>query len=160
MGPRVLVVSASTDIARPIPVVRLHFGDVEHHVANAVHPDVEFMPLPAPDGERRFRKTVRVLGVRVDDEVVLRRQPDGSITEDTIAGPNKGMRLVSSFRAEGPERTVTTLTVELPLRGLRRLFVPWLRRLLARRLSKGLEEDRRDLEGGRYHPGEAGSHRR
>ena len=117
---------------------------------NPVHPDVEFTLLRDVEGECRFRKTIRILGLPIVDEVVLRRQPDGSITEDSVAGPSTGMRLVSSFRVDGPERTATTLTVEMPVRGLKRLAVPWLRLLIARRLTRALDEDRRDLEGGRY----------
>src|SRR5262245_25037982 len=150
MSDQVLVVSASTHIARPIDVVRRHFTDVEHHIRNRVHPEVEFTPLRDSEGECRFRKTVRILGIPVADEVVLRRQPDGSITEDSVAGPSIGMRLVSTFRAAGPECTATTLTAQMPLRGLKRLAAPWLRLLVARRLSGALEEDRRDLEGGGY----------
>ena len=150
MSKQALVVSASTDIARPIDVVRRHFSDVEHHMRNRVHPDVAFTPLADSADQLRFRKTIRVLGIPVVDEVVLRRQPDGSITEDSVAGPSTGMRLVSRFRAAGPDLTATTLTVEMPVRGLQRLAAPLLRRLVLRRLTKALDEDRRDLEGGRY----------
>jgi len=150
MNKQVLVVSASTDIARPIDVVRRHFSDVDHHTKNPVHPDVEFTPLVDRGDERRFRKTIRILRIPIVDEVVLRRQADGSITEDSVAGPSTGMRLVSRFRADGPDLTATTLTVEMPVRGLRRLAAPLLRRLVLRRLTKALDEDRRDLEGGRY----------
>ncbi len=152
MSDQVLVVNVSTHIARSVEVVRRHFSDVEHHRKNRVHPDVEFTPLPDSQGECRFRKTIRILGIPIVDEVVLKRQPDGSITEDSVAGPSTGMRLVTSFRADGPERTATTLTVQMPVRGLKRLAAPWLRPLIARRLTRALEEDRRDLEGGRYHP--------
>src|SRR6185312_5846244 len=113
MRDQVLVVSASTHIGRAIDVVRRHFSDVEHHMRHPVHPGVEFTPLSDPNGECRFRKTIRILGIPIVDEVVLRRQRDGSITEDSVAGPNTGMRLISSFRAEGPQRTATTLTVEM-----------------------------------------------
>jgi hypothetical protein len=150
MSDQVLVISASTHIARAIDVVRRHFSDVEHHVRNRVHPNVEFTPLRNSEDECRFRKTIRILGIPIVDEVVLKRQPDGSTTEDSVAGPSTGMRLVSSFSAAGPARTATTLTVQMPMRGSKRLAAPWLRLLIARRLSKALEEDRRDLEGGRY----------
>jgi hypothetical protein len=60
------------------------------------------------------------------------------------------MRLVSRFRADGPDLTATTLTVEMPVPGFRRLAAPLLRQLIGRRLLKALDEDRRDLEGGRY----------
>ena len=150
MRNQVLVVSASTHIARPIDVVRRHFSDVDHDVRSRVRPGVEFTPLADSGNERRFRKTIRILGIPVVDEVVLRRQPDGSITEDSVAGPSTGMRLVSRFRADGPELTVTTLTVQMPVRGLKQLALPLLRRLILRRLTKALDEVRCDLEGGRY----------
>ncbi len=150
MSDRVLVVSASTHIARAIDVVRRHFSDVEHHVRNRVHPGVVFTPLPDSEGECRFRKTIRILGVPIVDEVVLKRQPDGSITEDSVAGPSTGMRLVSSFHADGPQRTATTLTVHMPVRGSKWLAVQWLRLLIARRLARACDEVLRDLEGGRY----------
>jgi hypothetical protein len=150
MSAHVLVISASAHIARAIDVVRRHFSDVERHMRNRVHPDVEFTPLPGSEGECRLRKTIRILGLPIVDEVVLKRQPDGSITEDSVAGPSTGMRLVSSFRAEGPERTATTLTVQMPVRGLTWLAAPWLRSLIARRLTRALDEDRRDLESGKY----------
>lgn len=150
MSDQVIVVSASTHIARAIDVVRRHFSDVEHHMRNRVHPDVEFTPLRDSEGECRFRKTIRILGIPIVDEVVLKRQPDGSITEDFVAGPSRDMRLVSSFRADGPQRTATTLTVQMPVRGMKWLAAPWLRLLIARRLTRALDEDRRDLEGGSY----------
>ena len=150
MGDQVLVVSVSTHIARAIDVVRRHFSDVDHHMRNRVHPAVEFTPLPDAEGECRFRKTLRILGIPIVDEVVLKQQPDGSITEDSVAGPSTGMRLVSSLRAEGPQQTATTLTVQMPVRGLKWLVAPWLRVLIARRLTSALDEDRCDLESGRY----------
>ena len=150
MRNQVLVLSASVHIARQIDVVRRHFSDVDHHTRNPVHPDVVFTPLADSGHERRFRKTIRILGIPVVDEVVLRRQADGSITEDSVAGPSTGLRLVSRFRAAGPDLTATTLTVEMPVRGLKRLAAPLLRRFVLRRLTKALDEDRRDLESGRY----------
>ena len=150
MRNHLLVLSASGHIARPIDVVRRHFSDVDHHARNPVHPGVAFTPLADSGHERRFRKTIRILGIPVVDEVVLRRRADGSITEDSVAGPSTGMRLVSRFRADGPEITATTLTVEMPVRGLKRLAAPLLKRFVLRRLTKALDEDRRDLESGRY----------
>jgi hypothetical protein len=150
MRTHVVIVSASTHIARPIDVVRRHFTDVDHHVRHRVHPDVAFTPLADSGDECRFRKTIRILGIPVIDEVVLRRQADGSITEDSVAGPSTGMRLVSRFRADGPDLTATTLTVEMPLPGFKRLVAPLLRRLVLRRLIRALDEDRRDLERGQY----------
>src|SRR5262249_1951759 len=150
MSDQVLVVSASARIARAIDVVRRHFSDVDHHMTNRVHPRVEFTPVSNSGGECRFRKTIRILAIPIVDEVVLKRQPDGSIREDSVAGPNTGMRLVSSFRADGPQCTVTTLTVHLPMRGWKWLTAPSLRFFIARRLTKALDEDRRDLESGTY----------
>jgi hypothetical protein len=62
------------------------------------------------------------------------------------------MRLTSRFHSDEAERTTITATVELPVRGVRALVAPLLRRLILRRLTRALEEDRRDLESGRYPP--------
>ena len=150
MSRRTLVVTATTRIARPLEIVARHFGDVDHHARNRVHRGVEFLPLADSGDERRFRKTVRLLGIPIADEVVLRRLPDGSVREDSVAGPGAGTRFVSSFRADGPALTSTTLTVEIPVPGLKRLAVPLLRRWARRQLVRALDEDRRDLEDGRY----------
>jgi hypothetical protein len=150
MSRRILVVSASTQIARPVDVVGRHFSDVDHHARNRVHRGVEFLPLADSGNERRFRKTVRLLGIPIADEVVLKRLPDGSVVEDSIAGPGAGTRLVSRFRADGPALTSTTVTVEIPVPGVKRLAVPLLRRWAHRQLVRALDEDRRDLEDGRY----------
>ena len=150
MDKPLLEVSVSMRIGRPIDVVRRHFMDVDHHVKHLVHPGVEFTPVAQSEDECRFRKTIRIAGLPVADEVVLRRQPDGSVTEDSIAGPSKGMRLTSRFREDEPDQTLTTLTVEMPVPGVKRLLAPLLRRMVLRRLTTALDEDRRDLENGRY----------
>lgn len=145
-----LVVSVSGCIARSVDVVRRHFADVQHHIRCRVHPDVEFTLLEESDSQCRFRKSIRIFGVPIVDEVLLRREPDGSIREDSVAGSNVGMRLVSSFQAKGPQATATTLTLQMPLNGLMRIAAPVVRRVLTRRLAKAFDEDRRDLESGRY----------
>ena len=150
MSEQILRISASTQIARTIDVVRRHFSDVRHHAINHVHAGVDFTPLADSNDDQRFRKTIRILGVPVVDEVVLRRQPDGSITEDTVAGPSVGMRFTNRFESVGPARTAVTSTVELPVSGAKRLVTPLLRRMILQRLTKALEEDRQDLESGRY----------
>ncbi len=148
----VLTVSASIRIARPIDVVRSHFGDVDHHAKNPVHRGVEFTLLATAGTRSRFRKRVHILGIPLVDEVILSRQPDGTITEEFVSGSNAGGNFTSRFRAEGSEATNVEATVELPLRGLRRLAAPLIRLLVRRQLGRALGEDRRDLEEGGYQP--------
>ena len=138
MKGKVLTVSGTVRIARPFEIVRRHFSDVEHHARNRVHSGVEFSPMAASGDECRYRRRIRVLGIPIVDEVVLRRAADGSITEDFVAGGSAGMKLVSRFQADGPEATTAMVTVELPLHGLRRLAAPFLRLIALRRLAKGL----------------------
>jgi polyketide cyclase/dehydrase/lipid transport protein len=146
----VLVIHASARIARPIEVVRRHFMDVEHHRANGIHPAIEFTLLPSAGSpnEVRHRRKTHMMGVPLVDEVVSRRQPDGSVIESFVAGDSAGTKV--TFRFEGSDETEVTMTVELPLAGIRRLAAPIVRRLTQRRMIKALDEDRRDLEEGEY----------
>jgi hypothetical protein len=119
----VLRVRESIRIGRPIDVVRRQFGDVRHHEMRQVA------------------------------EVVLERHADGSQTNHFVSGSNAGMRVIHQFQDDGPDATVAEVTIEMPMRGLRRLLAPIVRRVLRSRLMTGLEEDRRDLEQHGYPAG-------
>lgn len=146
MLPRLLTVTGTVRIAWPIDVVRRQFGDVRHHAARQVHRGVTFTVLSDSEGECRYRHEVRVAGLRQAAEVVLTRAADGSQTNLFITGSNAGMTIVHRFARDGEEATFATVTIELPLRGARRLLAPLVRRVLRRDLSRGLEEDRLDIE--------------
>jgi hypothetical protein len=146
MAEAVLRVTRSVRIARPIEIVRRQFGDVHHHETRRVHRDVRFTVLADSAGECRYAHEVRVAGLRQSAEVIMKREADGSQTNHFVSGSNVGMKVIHRFRPAGAETTVAEVTVELPLRGLRRLLAPLVRRAVRRSLATGLEEDRRDLE--------------
>ena len=143
MPQSVLRIRESTRIRRPIDVVRQH---VRHHEARRPHHGVGFTLLADSGNECRYRHEVWVAGLRQVAEVVLTRHPDGSQTNLFMSGSNAGMVVIHRFQADGPDATVAEVTIEMPMRGLRRLLAPLARRFLQSRLLTGLDEDRRDLE--------------
>ncbi|HJQ85119.1 MAG TPA: hypothetical protein VKA21_13630 [Candidatus Binatia bacterium] len=146
MSEFLLRVQESIRIGRPIDVVRRQFGDVRHHEIRRPHRGVQFTLLTDSGNECRYRHEVRVVGLRQVAEVVLRRDADGSQTNHFVSGPNAGMRVIHRFQADGPDATVAEVTIEMPMRGVRRLLAPVVRRFLHASLVTGLEEDRRDIE--------------
>jgi hypothetical protein len=148
----VVTVRDSIRIARPLDVVRQQFGDVRHHVSRAVHPDVKFTVLSESGNECRYRHEVRVAGVCQVAEVILKREADGSQTNYFVSGNNVGMKVIHTFQPDGTDATIAGVTVQLPLRGLRKVLAPLVHLAVRRKLEKGLQEDRRDLEE-RGYPG-------
>jgi hypothetical protein len=143
-------VEVQQTIRRPVAVVSRQFGDIEHHARNRVHPDVSFTVLAEEGDTCRFRQEVRIVGMLQSDEVVQRRNPDGSLSADVVAGANKGMRIVQAFAPVGTDATRVTFRAEAPATGLKRLLKPLFERAIRKAVEKGLEEDRRDLEEGGY----------
>lgn len=117
----VVTVRDSIRIARPLDVVRQQFGDVRHHASRAVHPDVKFTVLSESGNECRYRHEVRVAGVCQVAEVILKREADGSQTNHFVSGHNVGMKVIHTFQPDGPDATIAGVTVQLPLRGLRKV---------------------------------------
>jgi hypothetical protein len=140
----------SIRIGRPIDLVRRQFGDVRHHAERGVHRGVLFTVLSESVDQCRYRHETRVAGMRQIGEVVLTRQADGSQTNLFTSGSNTGMKITHDFRPDGSDATIATVTIELPVRGARRLLAPLIRLVVGRDLARGLEEDRLDLEEGGY----------
>ena len=100
----------------------------------------------------RVRQKLKVLGLTKVDELVLSRGADGSIVQDFMAGDFAGGRLTIRLTADGDGATALHADFDFPLRGLNRLLAPIILRTVKKLTAQALEEDRADLEEGRYQP--------
>lgn len=133
-------------IARPLEVVQSQFVDMRHHAATRVHADLEVSNVrPLADGHLVTGRR-KVFGLQQEDEIEVRRRPDGGSTLRSVSGSNAGLLITQTFAAEGMNATRVRTKVEMPVNGLLRLLAPLLRLGLKRDLDIALEEDRRDLE--------------
>lgn len=144
---RVIRITSSGSIKRPLEEVRQQFADMAYHAAAGVHTGVRFT-IVAQD-ERRYRQEVTLLGLRQADDLLNTWLPDGSLQSEAVAGTNKGLRVFYRF-AGSANRAVVWVTFEIPARGVKRLIAPLFRLVAQRALRKAFEEDRRDLESGAY----------
>jgi len=139
-------------IERPISVVQSHFVDFEHHVRQKVHPGLALRILSQERGEQRIEQTVKMLGLTLKDELVVRQLPDGSVLETVVAGTNLGGSIHIGFREDGTNATFVYLTVRVPAEGWKARVAPLLKVGLLLAANQTLAEDRRDLEAGNYYP--------
>jgi hypothetical protein len=148
-----IIVRGEKLISRPIGVVQSQFVDMAHHERARVHSALEVSNArPLPTGYL-FTGRRRVFGALQEDENEVVRHPDGNSTLRSLSGANAGLTIKQTFEAQGPERTLVRVEVNLPVRGLFRLLSPLLRIGIQRDLAVALEEDRIDLEERRYGQG-------
>jgi len=141
-----LIVDYEGRIARPPAEVGAQFGDMRHHATNAVHKGIDFA-IHSDDGTTcRFRQSVRLLGMRQVDEVVLVRNADGSLTSDVVSGTNVGTRFIQRFVDDGKGGTVVHFRADLPVSGIKKLLKPLFRRAVYSTIDKAFGEDIVDLE--------------
>ena len=86
------------------------------------------------------------MGMLQSDEIVQRRNADGSLSSEVVAGANHGTRIDQRFAAVGPDSTLVTFHAEAPANGIKRLLKPLFEIAIRKAVKKGLEEDRVDLE--------------
>lgn len=141
-----IIVSAEKRIARPVSVVQAQFTDMQHHAHTRVHAALEVSNVRPAEGGCRFTGRRRILGALQEDEIEVRRLPDGSSTLRSLAGSNAGLLITQTFEAADADHTRVRTQVEMPLRGVMRLLAPLVRLGLRRDLEIALEEDRIDLE--------------
>jgi hypothetical protein len=139
-------VEVKRTIKRPIGVVSRQFGDIAHHARDRVHPDIAFTVLSENGPECRFRQQVKLAGMLQTDEVVQRRNADGSLTAEVVDGANRGMRIYQTFVPVGADATMVTFRAEAPATGFKRLLAPLFEIAIRKAVEKGFEEDRVDLE--------------
>lgn len=137
-------------IGAPLEAVRAQFADLDHHIAQQVHPKLRFEVLERRPGGARFVQEVRLLGIRQRDVFERRIAADGSIEDRSVAGFNRGGTLQFRFTpevAEGRAGTQVEIVVRLPLPPL---VGPLLRPLLEAQIRKEVQaaalEDRADIE--------------
>jgi hypothetical protein len=141
-----IIVRGEKLISRPIAVVQSQFTDMAHHERTGVHSELGVSNVrPSADG-CRFTGHRRVMGKMRESENELQRHPDGSSTLRSVAGPNRGLTIKQTFEAQGPDRTLVRVEVNLPVKGLLRLLSPLVRSKLRKDVAMALEEDRADLE--------------
>jgi hypothetical protein len=80
------------------------------------------------------------------DEVVQRRNTDGSLSSEIVAGANRGTRIEQRFAAVGADSTLVRFGAEAPANGIKRLLKPLFEIAIRKAVKKGLDEDRVDLE--------------
>lgn len=99
------------------------------------------------DGDAcRFRRQVRLVGMLQTDEIVQRRNADGSLSSEVVDGADKGLRIHQAFVPVGADSTLVTFHAEMPAVGIKRLLKPLFAMAIRRAVTKGLEEDRADPE--------------
>src|SRR3954466_15825247 len=148
-------VTASLRIERPAGVVGQQYRDIEHHIRNNVHPDIQYAWEPAPDGQRKIRTTFHVLGLPQYDVSELEDGTDGSFVIRCVEGTNAGMVLVHRFVPLGPNATQVELVADVPATLARKLLGPLFVAGARQVMRKALAEDKRDLEQGAYTGGKA-----
>ena len=142
-------VSVAAHINAPVERVRRQFADLDHHIACNVHPKLTFRKLYQTADKARFEQTVRLLGMRQRDLFDRTIHADGSMTDLSIDGANKGGSL--RFRFE-PKAGGTDVSVEvrLPVPRLLGFLRPVMERQVRKEVLAAVAEDQRDLENGAY----------
>lgn len=137
-------------IAAPPDLVRAQFADLQHHIDAAVHPKLSFRPLPPHEGNPRYEQVLRLLGLAQRDVFERRFDADGTMTDTSVEGFNRGGSLQARFRPvfrNGRPGTGVAVTVRLPLPPLvGPLLRPLLEAQVRRELRAALAEDKYDLE--------------
>ena len=136
-------------IAAPVHTVRSQFADLQHHIDTNVHPKLRFELLSQGRQRARFVQEVRLLGIRQRDVFEREIAADGSMTDTSIEGFNKGGSLRFRFDAEsrqGRDGTRVQIDIRLPTPPLLGLLRPLLESQIRRELRAAVAEDRHDLE--------------
>lgn len=142
-------------IAAPTETVQSQFADLRHHIDANVHPKLRFQLLSQGPRSARYAQEVRLLGLRQRDVFEREIAPDGSITDTSVEGFNKGGSMMFRFtpeRRDGRSGTRIEACIRLPLPGP----LAWLRSLLEaqvrREVRAAFAEDRLDIEVRGYKP--------
>ncbi len=148
--PEMMIVDREIVIGCPGDLVTRQFGDVAHHQRTGVHRGVQFEVLEDDGQTCRYRQISRVGPLRIVQELVLDRQPDGTLVNSVTAGQFAGGSITFRVAAVDASTSRVAVRLEAPLRGVSRLASPFLRRVVRRSLGAALAEDKHDLESSNY----------
>jgi hypothetical protein len=141
-------------IHAPVETVQSQFSDLYHHIDANVHPKLRFEVLAHEPRRARFRQEVKLLGFRQRDVFERTIADDGSITDVSVDGFNKGGSLHFGFvpkAAEGRDGTEVDITIRLPVPPLMGWLSPLLEKQVRSEVTVAALEDKRDIEKG-YKP--------
>lgn len=148
--PRFAEVTHLEWIAAPPETVRAQFADLQHHIATGVHPRLRFELLESGPTHARFVQEVRLLGVRQRDVFERHLAADGSMTDTSVEGFNRGGTLHFRFDPQtraGAAGTEVSITIRLPLPPLVGPLVrPLLQAQVRKELAAAAAEDKHDIE--------------
>lgn len=148
--PRFAEVTHLEWIAAPPETVRAQFADLQHHIATGVHPRLRFELLESGPTHARFVQEVRLLGVRQRDVFERHLAADGSMTDTSVEGFNRGGTLHFRFAPRtraGAAGTEVSITIRLPLPPLVGPLVrPLLQAQVRKELAAAAAEDKHDIE--------------
>jgi hypothetical protein len=146
----VLDVVRSVEIDADAAMVRRQFGDVAHHASALVHRGVSFEVL-ADDATRcRYRQVSRVGPLRLRQEFELQRTEDGPMVNRIVSGQFTGGAITFDVARVDDRRASVTARLTASLSGPMAVLAPVLRRQVGKQLAAALDEDKHDLESGRY----------
>ena len=137
-------------IGAPVDLVRRQFADLDHHIAENVHPKLRFEILERGEWRARYAQEVRLLGIRQRDVFERSLEADGRMLDRAVAGFNKGGSIEFRFtpeRRDAREGTRVDTLVRLPLPPLiGALLRPLLEAQIRREVVAAAEQDRVDIE--------------
>lgn len=143
-------------IAADLRTVQAQFADLDHHIEANVHPKLSFRVLQQSPRRARYVQQLRLLGIRQVDVFEREFDPDGSMTDTSVEGFNKGGSLHFEFRPDargGQAGTRVSVTVRLPLPPVvGGLLRPLLEAQIRKELLAAVAEDKHDLEVRGYAP--------
>lgn len=145
-----LEVHVDVTIRRPLEEVLAQFGDVGDHERNGHHRGVSFHVLSETSQSCSYSQVSRVGPVRLRQHFELDKSVPAHQVNALISGPFSPGSIKFDIVADGDNGANVTATLCSTRPGLTQLAAPLLRRSLARALTRSLEEDRDDLESGRY----------
>jgi hypothetical protein len=143
-------VTEQVRIARVAWEVRDQFRDITYHAGNPLHPRQRVAVLERREARVRYAMAVRVGPRTLHHEVVMCESVHGALLHEITTGRFAGSVFAYEFDWQGPSDTVVVATASVELGAPARPFVPLVRRWLRRALIAALDDDRMDLESGRY----------
>jgi hypothetical protein len=145
-----LEVSTHVTIRRPLAEVQAQFGDVGYHERNGHHRGVRFHVTSETAQSCSYSQQTRLGPLRLHQNFELDTSVPAHQVNKLVSGPFSPGSITFDIVADGDDGARVTATLGSTRPGLIQMAAPLLQRSLARALNRALEEDRDDLESGRF----------